>query len=162
MKTTMYMTMTLNGKIADENGLEDFLSHANWIEFSRIVNDSDCLIWGRKTYDAVKSMGSRYLESIKVEVVVVSHNLKVKSPKAALAYARSKGYTKVIISGGAKLNRSFIEEDLVDEIVVDIEPVLIGSGKGLAEEGAFLKRLRLLGIKNVTRNILQLHYKVER
>jgi len=38
------MAISVNGIIARENGEEDFLSHANWIEFAKFSNKVGCLI----------------------------------------------------------------------------------------------------------------------
>jgi riboflavin biosynthesis pyrimidine reductase len=160
MKVIMFMAMSVNGKIADNNGSEDFLSNKNWQAFTSIANKTGCVVWGRKTYDAVMKWDKKYLNALKSEIIVVSFTGNVKNPKEAINYAKRKKYSTIILSGGSTLNKSFMEQNLVDEIILDVEPAILGEGKNLVEEGRFFHKLKLLKITEIGRDIVQLRYKV--
>ena len=53
-----------------------------------------------------------------------------------------------------------MEDGLIDEIYLDIEPIIFGKGIKLFADNNFEVKLKLLGIRNLTEDILQLHYKV--
>lgn len=58
------------------------------------------------------------------------------------------------------LNTAFIEQNLVDEIFLDIEPIILGHGIPLFRNGQFETTLKLLGQSNLSADEIQLHYKV--
>ncbi len=70
------------------------------------------------------------------------------------------GHDEVIVAGGGKLNSSFLAEGLVDEIYLDIEPIVLGQGIPLFKERDFLHHLQLVGQKKFGQDVLQLHYRV--
>jgi len=164
------MAVSLNGVIAGEDGNEDFLSHDNWIEFTKISNKIGCLIWGRKTYDSVKTWNKSYLESLsKVEKVILSRDPQMQlekgfylasTPQLALEMLEKEGYKEVILTGGSTNNSAFAKENLIDEIILDIEPVIVGTGIPLFKPVNFINKLELLSSKSLSNGILQLHYSV--
>src|SRR3989344_6870110 len=121
MKTTLYMAMSANGIVATETGDEEFLSHENWEKFCGLAREFRNFVVGRKTYEAVKKWdgGYNFDDLVGVEKVIVSQEKNFKldsgytlanSPEDALAKLSQKGFQKVLITGGAKLN-------LLDEII---------------------------------------------
>lgn len=170
MKVTLWMAVSLNGIIAGEDGNEDFLSHDNWIEFSRAANKVGCIIWGRKTYESVVTWDKSYLDDLSnVKKIIVSHDstLKLKegftlanSPKEALEILSKSGFNEAILTGGSTNNSTFAKEGLINEIIVDVEPAILGKGIPLFKPKEFLLRLELVNSKKLPSGILQLHYKV--
>ena len=57
-----------------------------------------------------------------------------RSPKEAIQIAEEKGFTKLFLVGGTKINTSFLKDNLIDEIWINIHPVVIGHGKYLFDE----------------------------
>lgn len=54
------------------------------------------------------------------------------------------------------------KEGLIDEIYIDIEPLVLGHGILLFADGDFAPRLKLLGIKTLPNNqTVRLHYQVQ-
>lgn len=72
-----------------------------------------------------------------------------------------KEYKNVAVLGGGAVYRFMLENGLLDEIFVTIEPLIFGRGKEMFIGGTKISRLRLLSIKklNLAGSIL-LHYKV--
>ena len=64
--------------------------------------------------------------------------------------------------GGGVTAASFIREGLVDELFLDVEPVIIGSGIPVFSDKKFESKLKLLDIKKTSMNEIRLHYKVLR
>ena len=169
MKVTLFMSMSVNGIIARENNEEDFLSDSNWKTFLRLAKVHGCFVIGRKTYEVVKSLYKDYnFNDVKSRKIVVTRNkefgadgfITASSPHDAIEKAKKEGFKSVILTGGSTLNSAFMKENLIDEIILNVEPAVIGNGIKLFAEGGFEKRLKLLGTKKLTVNIIQLHYRV--
>lgn len=71
-----------------------------------------------------------------------------------------QGFETIMVCGGGGLNTSFMKENLIDEIYLDIEPIIFGKGIKLFEDSNFEAKLKLLGVKKLSSNEIQLHYKV--
>lgn len=165
------MACSLNGIIARENNEEDFLSFENWKSLVELASKAGALIWGRKTYEIVKSWKREYLESLdNVKRLIVSSDggfqpaegfLKANSPQDAVDILTKEGFDEAILSGGSRMNSSFAKEGLIDEIILNIDSVVIGKGIPLFSPGEFDLKLELLESKRIADDIIQLHYKVE-
>ena len=170
MKVTLFMAISLNGIIATLDNQEEFLSHANWDEFVKVVQKCGCLIWGRKTYELVRKWDKSYLDPFKnIVKVIISRDKDLKfdsgfvladSPKSAIKLLKEMGFKEVILTGGSINNSAFGKLGLINEIILDIEGVIIGQGIPLFNPEEFELKLQLKTVKKVTENILQLHYKV--
>lgn len=170
MKIIMFMAMSVNGIIARENGDEDFLSHDNWIEFAKTCNEIGCLIWGRKTYEAVIRWDRNYLDVMKkVKKIIVSSDPNIQldtrfihaiSSQDAINIAQKSGFQSVILTGGSTNNSSFAVKHLIDEIILNIEYVILGKGIPLFKPEIFQLDLELIGTKKVSNRITQFRFKV--
>ncbi|MBI2669091.1 dihydrofolate reductase [Candidatus Woesearchaeota archaeon] len=170
MKVILYAAQTVNGIIARENYDEDFLSHKNWEVFAELAEDTGCFIAGRKTYEEVKKWKDDNFDSLKARKIIVSRSktpklaagyISARSPKDALHHASELGFTNVLLAGGGTLNSAFMKAGLVDEIIINIEPYVLGKGIRIFSEETFENKLRLMNVKKVN-GIIQLQYKVEK
>jgi len=167
MKTTLYMAQTLNGYIAKKNGDTPW-SEEVWKSYYQIAKKFKAIILGRKTYEVMKEVNE--FEKIGNPFTIVlsksnkSSNDKninfVKSPKEAIKLLEKNGFKEALIGGGSKLNASFMKENLINEIILDIEPQIFGNGIKLFEEGKFEAKLKLKAVKNISENVVQLCYEV--
>ncbi|MBP2414870.1 diaminohydroxyphosphoribosylaminopyrimidine deaminase/5-amino-6-(5-phosphoribosylamino)uracil reductase [Arthrobacter stackebrandtii] len=55
-------------------------------------------------------------------------HLRTHDPRSVLQELQSRGVGHLMIEGGATINASFLEQGLVDELVVYLAPTLLGSG----------------------------------
>lgn len=168
MKIILYMATTVNGFIAKEDGNTDFVSDVEWKSFHGITAQTRNIIIGRKTYEIMKK-GNEFSKLDSVKVVVVSgkiiktddeNHFIVVSPEEAIEFLEKDGFREALIVGGGILNASFMEKNLIDEIYLDIEPIVFGKGIRLFEKSNLEKNLELLGVKKISQNELQLHYRV--
>lgn len=171
MKTILYMAMTVNGIIARENGDEDFLSAENWKTFTQLANKAGNFIIGRKTYEAVKNWDENYGfdDLTGVKKVVISEDTSFKldegyilanSPQDAIEKLKQEGFEDILVTGGSTINTSFIKSNLLDEIILNIEPAILGKGISLFSSEDFESKLNLIDVKKLEDNIVQLHYKI--
>jgi diaminohydroxyphosphoribosylaminopyrimidine deaminase/5-amino-6-(5-phosphoribosylamino)uracil reductase len=130
---TIYMGMSIDGQIARNND-ETPWSDESWESFNTHVNNSDLLVIGRKTYDIMVDEGS--IEDIKIPVcVLTSSNIEninantSSSVDGVVKYAEENNWSNIIIAGGGKTNAAFLKASIVDRMIVDIEPVVLGKSK---------------------------------
>lgn len=170
MKVIIYMAMTANGYTAKENDDVWFVSKPSWKSFDAVSKRLGNIIMGSRTCSlSIKDGTFPYPDRLNIVVSSkqVEHDygdevIFVKSPKAALAVLKKKGFKTAFIAGGATLNASFLKEGLVDELYLDIEPVLLGKGIKLFAECDVERKLTLKGVKKIAKDEIQLHYAVRR
>ncbi len=136
------------------------------------------VVMGRKTFDTIgKPLPGRY-------IVVMTRT--VPSPKSSplegeeqknvggggtVEYTREapnfilkklaeQGFTEVIVAGGPTINALFLNAGLITEIKLTIEPKLFGRGLSLFEGVDTDVNLELIECKNLTPNVLWVHYKI--
>lgn len=170
MKVVMSMAVSVNGIIADENGSEDFLSHENWIQFSKLANKIGNNVWGRKTYEAVTNWPREYLDDLrKVTKIVISQDktlhldpgfTRVDSPQDAVSYLSSQGFKEMLVTGGSSIYSAFLQVNLVDEIIFDLEPVIIGKGVPAFAFDSRIIKMQLLEVSELAGGLIEIHYRV--
>jgi dihydrofolate reductase len=123
--------------------------------FTKLAGQSDALMQGRRTYQVSASAwpsrsGDPFADWInRVQKYVVSDTLSEKdatwSPTTIIRgadflrtvaelRARPGGY--IYVYGSATMVRSLLAADLVDELLLTIEPIILGGGKTIfAEDG---------------------------
>lgn len=164
------MAMSVNGIIARENNEEDFISHDSWLGWLDAIRPVGYLIWGRKTHEVVKKWPKEYFDNLKgIRVIVVSSNPDyetgdgfelAESPKDALSRLEKDGAKEVVLTGGSTVNSSFAKLGLIDEVILNIEPVIVGKGIPLFNPDLFDLKLELVQMKPSKSKTIQLHYKV--
>ena len=80
-----------------------------------------------------------YLIEAGIEIVTVNGDSQNLDLKAVLAQLGSRGITSLLVEGGAQINASFLENELVDKILCFIAPKIVGgmapspvAGQGVA------------------------------
>lgn len=169
MKVVLYMAVSANGLIAKKNDDTSWISKKEWNSYSLVVRTSGNVVVGSRTYNILTKQ-HEFSEFKNVVIVVVSrdknfapsnHNhFVVRSPQDAISLLSKKGFRTALVAGGGKLNASFMREKLVDEIFLDIEPIVFGKGISLFAESGFESGLKLVETKKLSKNEIQLHYKV--
>ncbi len=162
------MAITANGFIAKNDDDTSWISKEEWNSYSLATQTAGGLIIGHRTYDILtKQPEFSELKDVKLAVVsekkfkTLSPNQFVaSSPKKALEFF--EGYKEVIVAGGGTLNASFLAENLIDEIYLDVEPIIFGKGIPVFKGKDFELKLEFLGQKKIADNEIQLHYKVVR
>ncbi len=171
MKVTLFMAISLNGIIARENNEEDFLSDVNWKTLVELTHKTGCVIWGHKTHEIVRTWEKKYWDEIKdIRKVILGSSpiknlekdcIQATSPKDAIQKLTKENFKEILLSGGSTLNSSFLKEGLVDEIILNIEPAVIGGGIPVFKLENFDDvKLEILNMKRLEEDIVQLSYKV--
>lgn len=164
MKTHVYIAQSLDGFIAKEDGdikwLEEFPNpDGSDFGFSEFMSEIDILLMGRNTFEKVQSFGfwpynkpvyvvSNTLHSLKTEYDGKAYLIKGTLGEM-LGELESKGYENIYLDGG-KLIQSFLDEDLVDRMIITTIPIFLGQGIPLF--GNLTKELRWDLVKNEVLN----------
>ena len=161
--------MTANGMIAKENDEVDFVSPYSWKGYKKVVDSSDCIIIGRRTYELMPE--TEFNKDKKYVVITHKKDLpkKIKkviftssNPSALIRKISQEKIKRTLISGGSQINSLFMKAGLIDEIYLDIEPVFLGTGIKLFTDAEFEAKLELMEIKKLSKDEVQLHYKVKK
>lgn len=164
------MAATVNGVIAREDDSVSFVSKIDFSEFPGHIREIGNLVVGRRTYEIMAAGGEfERLGNIKVVVVTGSEFRTVspdhtiaRMPQEALLQLDQAGFSQALVAGGGGLNASFLAENLLDEIYLDVEPWIIGRGVRLFSEGYFEAKLKLIEVKELKKGTVQLHYQIEK
>jgi dihydrofolate reductase len=143
MKNIVYIGTSQDGFIATVDGDVDWLNNVENPEqsdfgFQDFMNSIDAVVMGRKTYEKVLSFNCPWPYSKKVFVLSstlkdVAEGLKdkveiVKGPILELVdELHRRGYKNLYVDGGTTI-QSFLELDLIDEMIITKVPVVLKDG----------------------------------
>jgi dihydrofolate reductase len=159
------MAISVDGYIALKND-ETPWSDSSWKKFISKVDDAQNLVIGRRTYEIMKEDGFEIFSNLKELYVVSSTKINdskvntVTDPGLAISQLSRKGFKEVIFAGGTQLNQSVLENELIDELHLDIEPVILGSGIRLFEKDVSTFSLKIITNELIPDNVLHLEYEV--
>jgi dihydrofolate reductase len=166
MKVILYMAITANGYIARENDDTPW-SDEEWEAFNKMANHVKNEVIGRKTLElfnekGIEAMGNPFIVVLTSQKGAKSNkNIKfVNTPQEALELLERQGFKEALVAGGSTLNTSFMKEELVDEIYLDVEPFVFSKGVPLFRPEDFEYKLELLEVNKLSSQTIQLHYKV--
>jgi dihydrofolate reductase len=154
MKGSVYIAVTVDGFIADAAGGVGFLdefpsSDGDDMGFGDFLASIDAVIMGRASFEKVLSFGrdmwaygekavtvwTRRPDDLEIpEHLRGTVSASSLSPKELFSELEKKGHRHAYIDGGLTV-RSFLEEDLVDEMQLTRVPLLLGRGIPLFGSG---------------------------
>lgn len=167
MKATLFLSVSIDGLIADEQGIPLFPEGA-WEDWCSLVNETGNVIAGRSSFEQLKGDEMAAVLNPEHKIVLSTRDVdlagsgweQAKSPAEALEALKSKGVEEAIIGGGRAVAHSFMRDGLVDQIVIDLQPVAFGTGTPVFGEAIELAQLKLLDSKPLNDNALRLRYDV--
>ena len=170
-KLVLYISMSLDGYIATKDNELDFLSMVEQegedYGYNDFIESVDAVIIGRKTYEKVIAMGYKYPHTDK-EVYILTRTVKPSigtfrfyngDLRKLVGDLKSQVGKNIYCDGGAEIAHQLIKEDLVDEYVISVIPILLGEGIRLFKDGRPNQKLELLSSKQFDKGLTQLHYK---
>jgi len=160
-KIILGLGISLDGYIARKNGAVDWLSmdwDYDWTAFFKTI---DTVLMGRKSWEVALAMTPPDKRNRNpygaMETYVFSNTLKTSGIngveivsgdlKKFVENLKAKDGKNIWLSGGGDLAKSFLNENLVDEIHLGIMPHLLGSGLPLFLELSREVPLRLISCK---------------
>lgn len=155
MRTVIYgAACSLDGFITGRNGELDWLHMTP--EVGTIIAHTwsrvDVMLMGRKTWEVGQSMGGGSA-SPGVTTYLFSRTLKDRPPAGVELVSENAGEfvrnlkkkkgKDILVMGGGELGQSLFEADVIDEVGLNIHPVLLGSGVPLFRDAGHRIKLKL-------------------
>ena len=170
-KLVLYIAASLDGFISKPNDDLSFLSivqkEGEDYGYSEFISTIDTVLVGRRTYDWVMSQVSEFPHSDK-ETFIITRKSKPSAEnihfysgdlKELVTSLKAKSGKNIFCDGGAELINGLLKDDLIDEMIISVIPVLVGSGIRLFKEGINERKIELLSSKKFDTGLVQLHYK---
>lgn len=167
-----YVAVTSDGFIAHTDGSVDgFLMEGEHVQdFMDSLSAYDTVLMGRATYDFGRSFGVTNPYPT-LRQYVFSRTLR-ESPDRAVTLISSDAAARVRelkaentgkdiwLCGGAELAAELFNEELIDDLVLKVNPVVFGTGKALFSRAIPGQSLLLTGNKVYENGVVVLRYRV--
>lgn len=162
--------MSINGKITkgSDDSVMAWTSKADQKFFKQILADNSAYIMGSRTYDVVKPKPSdsklrivltRNPDNYVVSEVPGQIEFSDNSPNMIIDKLADKGYDSVLILGGSQIYSLFLEEDLITDVYITLEPLIFGHGKDLLNNIGTNLSFKLVSSEKMNeQGTLLLHY----
>lgn len=167
-KIKLFIASSLDGFIAREDGSIDWLPQSGNSGYEEFFKTIDTVIIGRKTYEQILAFGKYPYEGKKSYVLTKNTTIK-KEGNVEFVFEAEKLVKELISSsgkdiwlvGGAELVSVFLNQDLIDEIILSIIPVVLGKGIPLFKNIRRETKLQLLKTREYD-ELVELNYKVKK
>jgi len=169
-KLILYIAMSLDGYIAKPNDDLSFLSivqkEGEDYGYADFIAKVDTVIMGRKTYDWVTKQVE--FPHIDKNVYIITRTTRPSIGRTIfytgdLTYLIKKLKTEkgenIYCDGGAEIVNELLQNDLIDEYIISVVPILVGNGTKLFKDGRPEQKLKLIETKTFKTGLTQLHYR---
>jgi len=174
-KIVGYVLMTLDGVVEAGEWIENFDGdmRENMVE---VIDTQDAVLLGRVMYQEWATYWptatdepafASFINTVPKYVVSTTLSrvdewqpttLLKGNVSQEIAQLKQQPGKNIGVHGSLTLVRSLLERDILDELVLVVYPVLVGSGRRLLKEGDSLKRLKLVSSKSTRTGALILTY----
>jgi dihydrofolate reductase len=165
-KFILYIATSIDGYIARLDGKVDWLPTPEDSSYAKFYDSVDALVMGSTTYVQVLSFGD-WVYPDKLSYVLTNRNLSTERSdvlfvkggiEEVIQDVHQKGYERVWLVGGGKVVSLFMRQGLVDEYIITVIPIILGTGISLYQSVPELK-LDLIGMQSYSSGMVELHYK---
>jgi dihydrofolate reductase len=176
------MTMSLDGFVNDINGrvdslYSDFETYQTTEPYKESIQNTGAVVMGKNTFEMAEDPDWYIDYEFQVPIFVLTHTPPKQHPKptekvsftfvvdgveSAIKQAKAAAGTQdVTVVGSASVTRQCIRAGLVDELQIDIMPILLGGGLRLFE-GPELTSMQLerLNVENLPGGRIHLKFRV--
>lgn len=167
-----YIACTVDGFIAHkDSSVEGFIYEGEHVaDYLKSFDSFDTVLMGRKTYEFGLNLGvtnpyptmRQYVFSCTMETSP-DENVTLVSEKIVefVKELKNEDGKDIYLCGGGKLATTLFADNLIDEIILKINPVLFGSGIPLFSDVINQTNLELTNSKIYNNGIVSLHYQVK-
>lgn len=171
-KFSIYIAASIDNYIARIDGSLDWLDCVGGYDedygFKAFLNSIDGVILGRKTYEvAASAYGTEQWPYHGKRMIVLSNTLQTVIDEAQLysndlislaAQLHAEGIRHVWVDGGVTISQ-FLKLKMVDEMILSVIPILLGSGVPLFDIKQELPCC-LISSQSYPSGLVQLHYEL--
>lgn len=169
-KVILQLAVSLDNFIEGPNGEYDWCMTDQDYGMAEFLKRIDAVFIGRRSYEMAQGMEETQDWMPKVKEYVFSNTLKVVKEGATLVSGDINFAVKQIkkepgkdiwLWGGADLASALMNEGLIDELILAVHPILLGSGKPLFSNIKGRVKLELISSKQYDTGLMMLSYKVK-
>lgn len=168
--------MSLDGKLTrhDEADVRSWTSNEDKKHFGELVASQDAVVMGRGTYETVKHYLQLQVpvkrivltskpEKFKDEVVKNRLEFYNQTPTQLISRLNQEGLSNILIVGGPKMTTELLRTNLIDQVLVTVEPRLFGQGVSLVSNEKLDIKLKLVSYEKLNDSgTLLLKYEVNK
>ncbi len=172
-KIYVFIATSIDGYIAKKNGDLDWLTtfspptatdEDKDCGYSKFISSIDVLVMGRNSYETVAKFDPWPYQGKRV--IVISKSLTSVCEQAELYSGEithlieklhAEGIKHIYVDGGVTIS-SFLNANLVDEMIISLIPVVLGSGTPLFSKINNDKWCRLISSQAYSNGLVQLRY----
>lgn len=168
-KLILFIAMSLDGYIAKPN---DDLSFLSVVEkagedygYGAFTASVDTIIMGRKTYEWVTAQvdfphadKQSYILTRKTRPSSGNIHFYTGNLSDLVATIREKPGLNIFCDGGADVVNALLREDLLDEMIISIIPILVGNGIRLYQDNRPEQSWQLVNTKTFDTGLVQVQY----
>lgn len=148
MEVLLVAVQSIDGYITFHDGLgtASWASREDGEHFQRTMASCDCSVFGSGTFVADRVPITSSLANQRLRVVLTRRpqdyadeavpgalEFSAARPADVLADLVARGFSRCALLGGGRTNSLFLAEDLVDELVITLEPRIFGAGTRLVD-----------------------------
>ena len=170
-KAILYIAMSLDGYIAKPNDDLSFLSivekEGEGYGYYAFEESIDTIIMGRKTYDWLMTQVEVF-PHLNKETYIITHRHQNSTNQKLTFYTQNlseliiklkqQSGKSIFIDGGAQIVNQLLKDELIDEMIISIIPIILGDGIRLFNSEFPEQRLRLAESTSFETGLVQLHY----
>jgi len=171
-KLILYISMSLDGFIATKNDDLSWLSIVESKEedygYKEFTDTVDTYIVGRITYEKILKLSGGLFPQAKQFKCYVITKQKRKSENGIVFYngnikilinkLKNKNGNNIYCDGGGQVAKLLMKQNLIDEFIISIIPIILGDGKRLFLGETPMIKLDLKSCKKYETGLIQLHY----
>ncbi len=173
IKAVLYIAQSLDGFIARPDGNLDWLTstpnpQTGDYGYADLFSSVGTIIMGRKTYEAIIGFGLDWPYSdYDTYIVTKNSNLTVHTPNTSPLTGNLKDFVTELkktaqkdiwLVGGGQVITEFINEDLLDKMIIAIMPKIIGEGLPLFAHKPKETHWKLIEAKPFDTGVVSLTY----
>ena len=168
-KIVLQLAVSLDGFIEGPKGEYDWCFTDQDYGMTEFFDRIDAVFVGRKSYEMSLSMEGEFPGMPKLQQYVFSETVDTVKEGSTLIRGdikqkvldiKSQEGKDIWLFGGASLTSSLINLGLVDELILAVHPIILGSGKHLFQDIENRVPLTLLNTKDYSSGLVMLTYKL--
>lgn len=165
----LYIASSLDGFIARRDGSVDWLFSDQDYGYQEFFDSIDTVIVGRITYE--QSLSFVQTPFGDKACYVFTHRERPAEGKVEFVHGEVKTFVNGLLPrdgkniwlvGGGQIIDQFLREDLIDEFIISVHPLLLGEGMPLFLNSHPQVWLKISGCTHFSSGLVQLHYVRER
>lgn len=171
-KIILYIAISLDGKIADENGQVEWLENLpnpdqNDYGYKALLDQIDTTIMGNTTYQQVLGFPMEFPYKDKKNYVLTRNRTLTHDENATFLSEDQAKFIEglkhqkgkdIWLIGGAEVNALLNQNDLIDEYRVFVMPIIVGEGTSMFSDHHSMKQLKLITSETFKSGAMLLQY----